>query len=36
LERDHDHCEFCSKKIWDRAEGEQEAAVGYTTSNDYY
>ncbi len=33
---DHDHCEFCTKKIWDRASGDDEADVGYTTVDDYH
>jgi hypothetical protein len=31
---DHDHCEFCWKKIWDRASGDDEVDVGYETEDD--
>jgi hypothetical protein len=33
---DHDECAFCWRKIWDRASGEDETDVGYTTSDDYH
>lgn len=33
---DHDHCEFCTRKIWDRASGNDEADVGFTTADDYH
>src|SRR4051794_32819420 len=34
--RDHDHCAFCMKKIWDRASGTDEATAGFTTADDYH
>ena len=30
----HDHCDFCAKKIWDGAAGEDEVDVGFTTADD--
>jgi hypothetical protein len=33
---DHDHCSFCSAKIWDRASGEDEFDSGYVTADDQY
>ena len=34
---DHDHCEFCSAKIWSRASGDDEFDRGYVTAdNDHW
>jgi hypothetical protein len=33
---DHDHCAFCSAKIWDRASGADEYDCGYTTNDKYH
>jgi hypothetical protein len=33
---DHDHCEFCAAKIWDRPAGENEYRRGYVTDDDNY
>jgi ribosomal protein L37AE/L43A len=30
---DHDHCEFCWKKIWDRAGGDDESERAYATDD---
>ncbi|MEY2583819.1 MAG: hypothetical protein QOE09_3668 [Ilumatobacteraceae bacterium] len=32
---DHDHCEFCWKKIWDRASGDDESETAYATEDNY-
>lgn len=32
--RDHDHCEFCWAKIWDRAHGTEEYDHAYVTVDD--
>ena len=32
---DHDHCEFCFAKIWDRADGADEYTHAYVTADDH-
>jgi len=31
---DHDHCQFCTAKIWSRASGDGEFSSGYVTHDD--
>ncbi|HSH58671.1 MAG TPA: hypothetical protein VK988_03320 [Acidimicrobiales bacterium] len=33
---DHDHCELCWSKIWDRATGDDEHDSAYVTADDEY
>ena len=32
---DHDHCEFCGKKIWDRQSDSEADNAGYTDADQY-